>query len=163
VLALALAPLQAPAPAAATEKAALEALKKSCDKGAFADCFKLATQYARGEGAPRDLDKASGFYKKACEGKVAQACFDFAALLRGGAEKVKKDVPRAVLLYEQACDGGVAQGCAVLGEMYESGKEVEMHLGKAGEFHERACTEGMSASCGALGVMYAEGNRRPKD
>ena len=56
---------EAAAPAANDEKS----LKKSCDKGATADCYTLAGMYRTGQGAAKDIGKASGLFKKACEGE----------------------------------------------------------------------------------------------
>ena len=78
VLAL-LALLAAQAPGPAAEAAAL---KKSCDKGAGADCLRLAGLHARGEGVSRDAEKAASFLKKACELNLVAACFDLAAVTR---------------------------------------------------------------------------------
>ena len=66
---------QAASPAVQADAAVL---KKSCDKGAAADCLTLAGLHARGEGVPRDTDKASGFYKKACDLNLAPACLELA-------------------------------------------------------------------------------------
>ena len=53
-----------------------EALRKSCDKGASADCRKAAWMYIKGEGVKVDLDKGASLLKKACEGTEFQACYE---------------------------------------------------------------------------------------
>src|SRR5512141_2467857 len=108
VLAL-LALLTLPAPPTTGPAAEAAALKKSCDKGAAADCLRLAGLHARGEGVPRDAEKAAGFLKKACDLNLPAACLDFAGVSRRG-EGTKKDPARAAVLYQKACDGGATAG-----------------------------------------------------
>src|SRR5512136_3172801 len=110
VLAL-LALLTLPVPQAAGPGAEAAALKKSCDKGAAADCLRLAGIHGRGEGVPRDAEKAAGFLKKGCDLNLAAACLELAAAARTGTG-TKKEPERAALLYQKACDGGAAAGCA---------------------------------------------------
>ena len=54
---------QAPTPEAV-------ALKKSCDSKVAADCYKLAGLVKRGEGVPRDAEKAADLLKKKGERPV---------------------------------------------------------------------------------------------
>src|SRR6476620_4135977 len=69
-----------------------EALRKSCDKGNAADCRTVALMFAKGEqGVNKDLGKAGGFFKKACEGGQSQACFEIGSMHRSG-EGASKDL-----------------------------------------------------------------------
>src|SRR5919204_532775 len=70
-----------------------ELLKKSCDKGNAADCFKLASMHRSGEGAPQDASKAAGLLKKACEGGHGRGCFELAGMARKG-EGLSRDLSR---------------------------------------------------------------------
>ena len=95
------------------------------------DCQKLAGVYAKGEGVPKDLGKAAGFYKKACDANNALGCLDLAAMHRSG-EGASKDVQKAALLLKRGCDLGNADGCTQLGLMYFEGKELPKDLTQAG-------------------------------
>ena len=107
VVTVVLAALLAPAALAAEGPAA--ALKKTCDKGAAADCRALAGLHLRGEGVARDPDKAKGLFKKACDLNDAPSCLELAGLLRPAGAK---EIPRVTALLEKACLGGQAEGCA---------------------------------------------------
>src|SRR5438105_15470008 len=72
-----------------------EALRKSCDKGAAADCRKAAWMFVRGEGVPPDVGRGMSLLKKACEGGEFQGCLELGDRYRDG-DGVSKDLPKAV-------------------------------------------------------------------
>src|SRR5688572_18220540 len=90
------------------------ALKKTCDKGNFEDCYKLAGMHRRGEGAQKDAGKAAGLLKKACEGGHAQSCLDLGEMHRA-AEGTAKDIDKTVLFWQKACDGTSGEACTRIG------------------------------------------------
>jgi len=51
--------------------------------------------------------------RKACDGKLAQACGDLAYLYQRG-QGVARDEAMALRLYKQGCKGGYAQACKMV-------------------------------------------------
>jgi len=66
-----------------------------------------------GRDTPAEPAKAVPLLRKACDGKLAQACGDLAYLYQRG-QGVARDDALARRLYKQACDGGYAQACKML-------------------------------------------------
>jgi hypothetical protein len=66
-----------------------------------------------GRNTPADPAKAAPFLRRACDGKLAQACGDLAYLYQRG-EGVAQDAAMARRLYKQGCDGGYAQACKMV-------------------------------------------------
>jgi hypothetical protein len=84
---------------------------------------KEAYRQAKESEAAKDYAQAAVFYRDACNGGVAWACFSLGTFLREGSG-VLKDAASAAVAYGQACDGGVQKGCAGLGLMYDEGLGV---------------------------------------
>lgn len=54
---------------------------------------------------------------------------------------------------KKACDDGDAISCAILGVMYDLGKEVRQNRVRAKEFYLKACDGGEMGSCTNLGSI----------
>jgi TPR repeat protein len=72
--------------------------------------------YLRGEGVPKDLNRAAGLFKRACDAGGSVGCLDLGSMyLRG--EGVPKDRNRAADLFEKACNAGLNRGCENLSRL----------------------------------------------
>jgi TPR repeat protein len=112
--------------------------------------------YDNGQGVKQDYFVAADWYKKACDGIVAKACFNLGVIYYKG-QSVKRDYFVAADLSKKACDGGFAKGCGMLGIMYSEGQGVKQDYFAAADFFKKACDGGEAASCVGLGIMYANG------
>lgn len=50
-------------------------LQSSCDNKNMSDCYELGNAYSFGDGVKQDYKKAVELFSKACEDKVADACW----------------------------------------------------------------------------------------
>ena len=97
----------------------------------------LAYFYQKGENAPRDLNKAIQWYKKAAEKGNVIAQYNL-----GDIYDSKKDFTTAASWYEMAANQGDAAAQLNLGLSYYSGEGVEKNLNKALEWFEKAAKQG---------------------
>jgi TPR repeat protein len=72
----------------------------------------MGAQLAKGDGVPRDLDKAKAMFAKGCEGGSAAACYGLAEL-----ERQSEPTRQAGLieLYVKACVAGHKPACKRIG------------------------------------------------
>lgn len=85
----------------------------------------------------KDFVRAAQLFGQACDGGIAQGCFNLGLLHEKG-EGVAQNKPRSVQLYGQACDGGIAGGCYNLGVLYTTGEGVARSKPQAFSFWRRA-------------------------
>jgi TPR repeat protein len=71
---------------------------------------KLAEALEKGQGAKRDVARASTLYQTACDAGSGVACNNLGALYATG-DGVPKDTLRAVGLYRRGCDQATAMSC----------------------------------------------------
>jgi TPR repeat protein len=68
--------------------------------------------YAEGQyQLERDPEAASAAFQKACDAKLANACFERAELLEGRTPGLTPDLETARALYQQACEANVPKSC----------------------------------------------------
>ncbi len=87
---------------------AREMLFTACEAGEPSGCAAMGAQLVKGDGVPRDLEKAGRMFEKGCNGGSAVACFALAELKRPSDPK-----PQAALmeLYVKACVAGHQPAC----------------------------------------------------
>jgi hypothetical protein len=127
-----------------------------CDRGQPESCVNLGFAHERGQGAPRDLPRASQLYAKACELGSALGCHNAGYLLHEG-EGMTHDPAKAVGLFEKACLGGEARGCNSLGAALFAGAGIPQDASRAGKLFQRACSGGEPAGCTNLGTLLLTG------
>jgi TPR repeat protein len=79
--------------------------------------------YYKGEGVVKDLNRAAGLFKRACDAGGSGGCQDLGLMYSRG-EGVAKNLNRAADLFKRACDAGGSGGCLNLGSMYSRGQGV---------------------------------------
>jgi TPR repeat protein len=72
--------------------------------------------YSNGEGVARDLNRAAGLFKRACDAGGSGGCLNLGLMYEHG-RGMPKDRSRAADLFKQACDGGFDPGCKNLARM----------------------------------------------
>ena len=77
----------------------------------------------------------------------------------------KKDLYAGSRLIEKACENGQVNACKTLGELYLTGKGLEVNYSKANYYVGKACDADDFEACAVLGTMHARamGVRRNLD
>ncbi len=84
----------------------LNSLRTACERGDGVSCQRLGWEYEQGGRVDPDVDRARGYYQRACDAGYGLGCF-FAGTLSEG-----HDDPGQVRdLYRRACRGGSPEGC----------------------------------------------------
>lgn len=99
-----------------------------------------------------DFRTALPQYTAACDGGVAEGCYNLGIMHEFG-EGVAKSKLRAAALYKRACNGGDAGACSRVGLMYLDGDGVKQNVTLAMELYSKACSGGDSVGCTALSVL----------
>jgi TPR repeat protein len=151
---------------------AIELYRSACDGGIPASCNVLGIMIMRARLPPdpafspprlddfsqafidRGPKAAMSFYEKACDGGLADGCFNFAEMLFTGGKDVEVDKAKSAQLYATACDGGTAKACAQLARMNEHGDGTVHDMHQALALYEQACNGAVAESCTHLGVHY---------
>lgn len=144
---------------------------KLCDSGE--SCLRLADDYDKGFGVPKNAARAVALYKADCEqtrGFSPMACWRYADRLATG-KGVPRNARRAVELYENVCVNGMYGSCLTLADMVRTGdgaKPDETHAFQVeGVFTgmvESCCYDNTDRGCCvAAAAGYREGRGREKD
>jgi TPR repeat protein len=85
-------------------------METSCASREALACSDLGHIYGRGEGVPKDYEKAGIFWTKACNSGLGEACGNVAVLYAHG-WGVQKNAAQASVLFARACDLGHTSDC----------------------------------------------------
>ena len=137
-------------------------LQTSCDRGVAQNCAALAHRILRGDVPPKNVQRASTLFEKACQLSF-EACNTFAEAVRWG-RMGKRDYARAAVIYRKACDGGSIYGCGNLAALYEEGK-AKPAAGEPGAaaIYRAGCDRDHKLSCLRLASMTARGDGVDRD
>ena len=132
------------------------ALKKSCDKGAAADCHAWPRMHRSGQGAPKDIGKASGLFKKACDLRHA-----------GLVPRDGGDPPRArrrqgpgqdrPCYLQRACEMAAGKAARGRASSTDSGRTSRRTWARPPSSSSRAAWAASGRACGLFGTMHREG------
>jgi TPR repeat protein len=142
-------------------------LTKDCRQGNPKTCLDLGTLYMADERVPKDERRAAIFFEMACEGGVAEGCYQFATHAEKG-RGMYDDPELANQSYEKACQGGVARACHDLAVLQSDRfipeeEEREALNRRIHELYEQACNGGLTMSCEQLSYRLSSGRSGPKD
>jgi len=118
--------------------------------------YKLARQYHKGNGKPKDRHKAFELFKEAAQKghRVAQfymgIYYDFGYIF-------DKDLKKAAYWYEKAANQGQKNAQYNLANMYHSGRGIPQNREKAFELYRKAAEQGHSKSQYKVGLYHDEG------
>jgi TPR repeat protein len=120
----------------------------NCDTGNLEDCAAAAAILYRGEGAPKDYDRAYALADHACSAGVMRGCNTLALLLEEG-HGAPKDEARALSLFRMACERQQWRACFNLATRHYKGESLGLapDLTVAISFFERACNVGPPSAC----------------
>ena len=117
----------------------------ACSKGSFGACNNAGLVYQGGVGDGQvDLTKAEEFFKKSCDGKFKNGCFNLSALYLPKKEpskgdEIEKEVWEKALHYSLlSCDLGHAWGCVNASRIFKLGYGVKADITRAEELKKRA-------------------------
>lgn len=127
----------------------------ACDAGDAQICSHLGETYLSGNGVEKDVHAAATALGKACDGKIARACFNLATLYQDGS--LPQDPKRAAELNQRACDRSDADACHNLALAYQQGTGVTKDLSKTLDLLQKACSIDPVVSCSYLGGLYDAG------
>jgi TPR repeat protein len=122
----------------------------------------LGMRFEKGEGVPKNLQKAAELYQKAADQGHADAQCNLGLLYQNG-EGVPKDVRKAAELFQKAADQGDARGQFDVSILYYSGDGMPKDVGKAAELFQKAANQGYAPAQSMLGMLYQNGEGVPKD
>ncbi|MCR4299384.1 MAG: trypsin-like peptidase domain-containing protein [Gallionella sp.] len=135
----------------------LAQLQKQADSGDADAQFNLGVMYRKGEGVPKDANKAVEWWQKAAAQGYAKAQYSLGWMYYNGVG-VPKDTTKAVEWYQKAATQGNASAQINLGEIY-LGKDNA----KAVDWFQKAATQGDADAQYMLGTMYSSGLGVSKD
>jgi TPR repeat protein len=145
-------------------KAAPSLRREACDRGYTPACHTLGELHRKGDfagGVAKDPAEAERLLGLACDGGIAESCFDL-GLFHDRGEGVTKDATRAVARYRQACDLGSAVGCNNLGVAYQRGEGgVPVDVARARELYQQACDAGYELGCRNLRALASSPAEQP--
>jgi hypothetical protein len=117
-----------------------------------------------GRGTVQDAASALGFYLRACEGAIGEACVSLGTMLRNGAAGVTADAAgateafkKAVPIFTKECNGKRPEGCADLAELYCDGTMLPKDKGKVLQLLDRGCKRKHWGTCNRLGARLLRG------
>jgi len=112
-------------------------------------CVAVARQYEKGEGLPKDDNKAAEYFQRACDFGSVEGCGNLAAMMTQG-RGVEYDPARASVLLKTSCNSGHMASCYNLGEMYRVGVGVKVDFFSAKSYFKKACGGSFMEGCDAL-------------
>lgn len=145
------------------DPAALEEMRKGCDKGFLPACHRLGVMYEQGEGVAAAAPQALAFYERGCSGGDAPSCREMGSLAQRGAADVPPDLTRTKALYEKACGLGDGWSCFTVGVMHERGQATPKDFVQAAAFYRRSCDVRYGMGCQYLGDSYSHGEGVARD
>jgi TPR repeat protein len=83
----------------------------ACDGGDTWSCLRIAVALEHADGAPLDLHAAAGYYQRACDGDIPEACALLSHLYLGHREGFPRDAAKAQALRQRVCDMGHETYC----------------------------------------------------
>jgi TPR repeat protein len=133
--------------AAACERI-LPDLERACGEGRASACNYLAWLFRGGHGVAADLERAAGYWERACSaGDKKNACIEHAWMRLNG-EGLAKDESKGAAALQSLCDEGVLEACTRLAISLVS-KPAAADRRRAKALFSRACEAGQQEACSA--------------
>ncbi len=108
--------------------------------------YVIASAYYNGKGVKKDSQKASFYFKKACDQNFIPACGKLGHMYFSG-DISPTNLAEAVRLFTKACSMGDAPSCYFLGMMYYEGKGLPEDKARAGFLIDKSCKLGLGEAC----------------
>ena len=120
-----------------------------CEAGAGLGCVNLGLMYRKGDGLPKDVQKATELFRKACQLELGAGCRLLGEAYSSG-QGTDPDARGAAAFNMRACRLGDAVGCGNAGVNYQRGFGVTADPAKAAQYYQRACSLGEQRYCALL-------------
>ncbi|EEX50347.1 Sel1-like protein [Pasteurella multocida] len=140
-------------------KAAFDLLLPLAQKGDYQAQANLGILYAKGQGAPQDLEKAYWWFSEAAEKGSVKAINNLAVFYLQG-HGVKKDIKHSIKLFERTASSGSQDAMVVLGQIYEN--ELKQ-LKNAFKWFKKAAEAGDYNAKYRIALMYEHGEGTKKN
>ena len=142
--------------------AALPLIEKAAQMGYSDAQNHLGVDYERGEGVPKDAQKAAYWYQKAADQNNPKALWNLGKLYKDG-KGVPKDEKKGAELIMAAAQLGNAGAQNTLGILYEEGIGVAQNIEEAIKWYKASDEQGRSYAAYNLGLIYLQGTGVPQD
>lgn len=130
--------------------------EKMCLDRDHRSCIEVARIVNEGTVVPRDVTKAKGYLRIACDSGSVDGCYRMATFEPEPASQVEIDY--VLGRYHLICqDYRSYESCTLLGDIYRLGRLVRPDLRRAASWYARACGENEAVACNNLGAMRALG------
>lgn len=133
-------------------------LQNKCNKNDAGACHNLAVQFYES----KDYQNAFKYFKKACELKFNQSCFNIGLMSEQG-KGTPKDEFKAFDMFSKTCIKNKKGkynpyfGCANLAFLYLDGRGVRQNFKAGIEILNDTCKDGNLANCEILSNIYNDG------
>ncbi|MDE6978520.1 MAG: sel1 repeat family protein [Helicobacter sp.] len=133
-----------------------------CNQGNSIACGALGNLYSSELDAMRnfkDLQKAAHAYFKACEGRIAAACF-YLGVFHANGQGVQQNYGSARGFFARACELGDADACDAMGNFYANANRdimPQQDYAQAANFYRKSCESSRAPSCFKLATLYRIG------
>lgn len=130
--------------------------EQQCRDQELSSCLEIARMANEGIGSPRDVTKAKGFLRLACDGGSRRACHQMLTFEPEPATQLEID--HVIGHHQLECmESQRRDECAILGDIYRLGEFVRPDLRRAAILYARACDADDPVGCNNLGAMRALG------
>lgn len=124
--------------------------------------YDLGLKHQKGEGMPRDLEKANEFFLAAGEAGYGRGYSKLASNFEHGLG-VEKDIAKALSFSRRACELGDAWGYYNLGIFHSEGTVLPLDFEEANRLYRKAGEMGCGAAWVNLGFNYLRGRGVSED
>jgi TPR repeat protein len=121
---------------------------RKCDRADMLSCHNLAIAYWKGEGVPKDVDKARTLFSTACQSGAMLSC----SALENIDPTEDLDSSEAAGRIKMACDNGLPAACDRWAELLANAGRDDEALSEA----RRQCRRSPSSSCVTAGKILEE-------
>jgi uncharacterized protein len=121
---------------------AAQLLTKAAEAGNPVADLRLAMMYEKGDGVPRNLNRAFGYYKAAAEKGEPAAQTELAGYYEYGDGVVQDDWDESAKWLRASAEQGWLKGEQGLGRAYEYGIGVPLNLNEAIAWYDKAAAKG---------------------
>lgn len=125
----------------------LEEKDQRCEQTLSAGiCLEAATLYLKGDGVPRNEQRALEILAQGCDRGEEELCWDIGTRLVKG-KQVSRDVDRGIAFLKRGCELGKAFACLDIADLLRAGIDLPAAPEAADRYVERACELGDTYSC----------------
>lgn len=138
-----------------------EDCKAQCDKGSADSCLN----YAQIVKSKKSRAAAMPFFKKACDGDVADGCGELGNAMWPDSDdkEVEKQAKASLAILAKGCSMGSGFSCDLAGDMQTDKDYKVLDVAAALKSYDRGCSLGYGTACWSLANVYFKGKLVPQD